>query len=168
MDVNVQGAAGESVRPTMGCYGIGVERILSAAVEAHHDDAGIAWPASIAPYDVLMVGIGLDRDEEARDDAERLYAELDRAGIEVIFDDRDERPGVKFNDADLIGIPIRLTVSSRNHKAGVVEVKVRDGNGDAESVERADVIERVQAIRAQLLGTLSVEAIERLARQRTE
>jgi prolyl-tRNA synthetase len=168
MDVNVQGAAGESVRPTMGCYGIGVERILSAAVEAHHDDAGIAWPASIAPYDVLMVGIGLDRDEEAREDAERLYAELDRAGIEVIFDDRDERPGVKFNDADLIGIPIRLTVSSRNHKAGVVEVKVRDGNGDAESVERTNVIERVQAIRAQLLGTLSVEAIERLALQRTE
>jgi prolyl-tRNA synthetase len=168
MDVNVQGAGGEAIRPTMGCYGIGVERILAASVEAHHDDAGIAWPASIAPYDVLMVGIGLDRDEDARVDADRLYADLQHAGLEVIFDDRDERPGVKFNDADLIGIPIRLTVSSRNHKAGVVEVKVRDGNGEAESVERAEVVARVQAVREGLLGRLTVEAVERLARVRPE
>src|SRR5690606_38663955 len=87
MDVTVQGAGGEAVRPTMGCYGIGVERILSAAVESHHDEGGIAWPASIAPYDVLMVGIGLDRDEAARQDADALYEELENAGLEVLFDD---------------------------------------------------------------------------------
>ena len=165
MDVTVQGADGEALRPTMGCYGIGVERILSAAVEAHHDEAGIRWPASIAPYDVLMVGIGLDRDEAVREDADRLYEELQAAGLEVLFDDRDERPGVKFNDADLIGIPIRLTVSSRNHGAGIVELKRRDA-GEAESAPRAEVVARVQAIRQELLDGLTVDAVEALARQR--
>jgi len=165
MDVAVQGAGGEAIRPTMGCYGIGVERILSASVEAHHDENGIAWPASIAPYDVLMVGIGLDRDEAVREDADRLYEELQAAGLEVLFDDRDERPGVKFNDADLIGVPVRLTVSSRNHGAGVVELKVRDGGGDAESVARAEVVERVASIRRELLEGLSVERVEAQARQ---
>ncbi|MCK9487243.1 MAG: proline--tRNA ligase [Dehalococcoidia bacterium] len=166
MDVTVQGADGEAVRPTMGCYGLGVERVMSAAVESHHDEAGIAWPASIAPYDVIMVGIGLDRDEEARQDADALYEELQAAGLEVLFDDRDERPGVKFNDADLIGVPVRLTVSSRNHKAGVVEVKVRKGNAEAETVARAEVIAHVQAHRERLLSALNVDDVERLARNR--
>ncbi|MGE3960894.1 MAG: proline--tRNA ligase [Dehalococcoidia bacterium] len=166
MNVDVQGADGGTVRPTMGCYGIGVERILSAAAEFNHDEAGINWPASIAPFDVVIVGIGLDRDEAVREDAERLYEELQAAGLEVLFDDRDERPGVKFNDADLIGIPVRLTVSSRNHGAGVVEVKPRDAS-EAESVARGEVAARVQAIRAELIGRLRVEAIERLARQST-
>ena len=164
MDVTVQGADGEPVRPTMGCYGIGVERILSAAVEVNHDEAGIQWPASIAPFDVVMVGIGLDRDEAVREDADRLYEELEAAGLDVLFDDRDERPGVKFNDADLIGIPVRLTVSTRNHGAGVVEVKQRDAS-EAESVPRAEVVAKVQALREGLLGRLTVEEIERLARR---
>ena len=111
-----------------------------------------------------MVGIGLDRDEAVREDAERLYEELQAAGLDVLFDDRDERPGVKFNDADLIGIPVRLTVSSRNHGAGVVEVKSRDAS-EATSVARGEVVAQVQAIRDELLGRLQVEAIERLARQ---
>ncbi len=163
-EVNVQGPGGESIRPTMGCYGIGVERILSAAVESNHDEAGIQWPASIAPFDVVMVGIGLDRDEAVREDAERLYEELQSAGLEVLFDDRDERPGVKFNDADLIGIPVRLTVSSRNHAAGVVEAKGRDAS-EPTSVARAEVVAYVRSIREELLGRLQVEAVERLARQ---
>src|SRR5690606_3213232 len=102
----------------------------------------------------------LDRDEAAREDADRLYEELQAAGLEVLFDDRDERPGVKFNDADLIGIPIRLTVSSRNHAAGVVEVKVREGGAEAESIARADVIARVQEHHQRLLGSLTVEQVE--------
>src|SRR5690606_33843780 len=133
MDVTVSGADGQQVTPTMGCYGIGLDRLVAAAVEQHHDERGIAWPASIAPYDVHLVGLGLTRDAEVAADADRLYDELRASGLEVLFDDRDESPGVKFNDADLIGIPVRLTVSSRNHKAGVVEVQPRAA-GDAEQV----------------------------------
>ena len=163
MNVTVQDANGEQLTPTMGCYGIGVGRILSAAVEAHCDDAGIAWPAEIAPYDVHLVGIGLDRDAEAAADAEALYAELRAAGFEVLFDDRDERPGVKFNDADLLGMPLRLTVSSRNTKAGAVEVKARTAT-EAESVARADVLAHVRALHEQAIAACSVEAIEAQAR----
>jgi len=161
--VNVLGADGGQVMPTMGCYGIGIERILSAAVEANHDEAGICWPASIAPYDVHMVGIGLDRDEAAKADADALYAELRAAGLDVIFDDRDERPGVKFNDADLIGMPLRLTVSSRNTTAGVVEFKVR-ATGEGENLPRAEVVQRVVDARRTLVEGLSVESAEARAR----
>ncbi|PKN79431.1 MAG: proline--tRNA ligase [Chloroflexi bacterium HGW-Chloroflexi-9] len=162
-NVNVLGADGGQVMPTMGCYGIGVERILSAAVEANHDEAGICWPASIAPYDVHMVGIGLDRDEAAKADAEALYAELRAAGLDVIFDDRDERPGVKFNDADLIGMPLRLTVSSRNTAAGVVEFKVR-ATGEGENLPRAEVVQRVLEAHRALVEGLSVESAALRAR----
>ena len=139
--------------PTMGCYGIGVERIVAAAVEEHHDAAGIIWPASIAPHDVHLVGLSLGRDEAVAADAGALYEELQNAGLDVIFDDRDESPGVKFNDADLIGVPIRLTASPRNLKAGVVELKRRDAE-DAEQVPRDEVVARVQAIRQELLAAL--------------
>lgn len=162
-NVNVLGADGGQVMPTMGCYGIGIERILSAAVEANHDEAGICWPASIAPYDVHMVGIGLDRDEAAKADADALYAELRAAGLDVIFDDRDERPGVKFNDADLIGMPLRLTVSSRNTAAGVVEFKMR-ATGEGENLPRAEVVKRVVEARRALVEGLSVESAELRAR----
>ncbi|MFA7248508.1 MAG: proline--tRNA ligase [Dehalococcoidia bacterium] len=165
MDVTVQDASGGQLRPTMGCYGIGVGRILSAAVEAHCDDAGIAWPAEIAPYDVHLVGIGLDRDAAAAADAEELYAELQAAGYDVLFDDRDERPGVKFNDADLLGMPMRLTVSSRNTKAGVVEAKARTA-AEATSVPRAEVLAHVRELRQQALDACAVEVIEAQARGR--
>ena len=148
----------------MGCYGIGVERIIAAAAEVHRDDAGLAWPASIAPYDVHMVGIGLDRDEAARADADALYDALHEAGLDVIFDDRDERPGVKFNDADLIGVPLRLTVSSRNFAAGIVELKIRDG-GESSQVARAEVVAAVVAQRQALIGGLTIEVAETAARQ---
>ena len=153
MDVSVLNAEGEQVRPTMGCYGLGVERLLAAAVEEHHDEHGIIWPASIAPYDVYIVGIGLDRDEAVAAEAEALYDELLDAGLEVILDDRDERPGVKFNDADLIGVPLRLTVSPRNHEGGVIELKLRDAE-EAESVARSEIVARVHAAHSELLEAL--------------
>ena len=159
-DVDVLGSDGSGVVPTMGCYGIGVDRIVAAAVEAGHDDDGITWPASIAPFDVHIVALGLDRDEEVAADAEALYGELQAAGIEVLFDDRNESPGVKFNDADLIGLPLRLTVSKRNHAQAAVELRRRDG-GETELAPRAEVVERVHALRAEALDALA-EAADRV------
>ena len=109
----------------MGCYGIGVGRLLAAAIEQNHDDKGIAFPATIAPYQVHLVGLNL-ADEQVAEEAERLYQELQDQGIEVLFDDRtDQTAGVKLNDVDLLGLPVRLVVSPRNMKAGVVEFKQR-------------------------------------------
>ena len=109
----------------MGCYGIGVGRLLAAAIEQNHDDRGIAFPATIAPYQVHLVGLNL-ADEQVAEEAERLYQELQDQGIEVLFDDRTEQTaGVKLNDVDLLGLPVRLVVSPRNMKAGVVEFKQR-------------------------------------------
>jgi prolyl-tRNA synthetase len=153
--VTVLDESGEQVMPTMGCYGIGVERILAAAVEAHHDEAGIMWPASIAPHDVHIVGLSLGRDEAVAADAEALYTELQDAGLDVIFDDRDESPGVKFNDADLIGVPLRATVSTRNLRDGVVEVQAR--GDEASKVARADAVTHLTSMRAGLLEALTPE-----------
>jgi prolyl-tRNA synthetase len=109
----------------MGCYGIGVGRLLAAAIEQNHDDKGIIFPAPIAPYHVYLVGLNL-ADAEVAAAAEGLYRELQDQGIEVLYDDRpDQTAGVKLNDADLLGLPVRLVVSPRNVKAGVVEVKKR-------------------------------------------
>jgi prolyl-tRNA synthetase len=109
----------------MGCYGIGVGRLLAAAIEQHHDDKGIVFPAPIAPYQVHLVGLNL-ADEQVAAEAERLYQELQDQGFEVLYDDRTEgSAGVKFNDVDLLGLPVRLVVSPRNLKAGVVELKQR-------------------------------------------
>jgi prolyl-tRNA synthetase len=96
----------------MGSYGIGVERIMAAAIELHHDEDGIIWPRSIAPFDVVVTITNLKQDE-IRNSGERLYTELHLAGLEVLLDDRDERAGVKFKDADLIGIPFRITVGKK-------------------------------------------------------
>ncbi len=136
---------GERRTPTMGCYGLGVDRIVAAAVEAGHDDGGIVWPATIAPYDMHLVGLGLDRDPAVAADAESLYEQLTAAGLEVLFDDREESPGVKFNDADLIGVPVRVTVSARNHGAGVIEVQ-RRGADEAEQIARESAVERLGVI----------------------
>ena len=109
----------------MGCYGIGVGRLLAAAIEQNHDDKGIMFPAPIAPYQVHLVGLNL-ADEQVAEEAERLYQELKDQGIEVLYDDRtDQTTGVKLNDVDLLGLPVRLVVSPRNVKAGVVEFKQR-------------------------------------------
>ena len=104
----------------MGSYGIGVGRLLACVAEEHHDEYGLIWPISVAPYQVCLVAL-----QGGEDAAERLYADLQSAGVEVLYDDREERAGVKFNDADLIGMPIRLTVSKRSLAAGGIELKLR-------------------------------------------
>lgn len=135
----------------MGSYGIGIGRLLACVAEEHHDDKGLAWPISVAPYHVHLVLIA---DETARTATEKLYADLKQAGVEVLYDDRDERVGVKFNDADLIGLPLRLTLSKKSLEKGGVEMKRRT---DSESViiTSADVLSRVQAELADLWTALS-------------
>jgi prolyl-tRNA synthetase len=117
-------AEGKQQPAVMGSYGIGIERLLAAAIEANHDEAGIIWPRSLAPYDVHIVAIQADK-PEVREPAERLYKGLQAGGLSALFDDREESPGVKFNDADLLGMPLRVTVSPRNLANGQLEVKGR-------------------------------------------
>ncbi|MBQ4649178.1 MAG: proline--tRNA ligase, partial [Firmicutes bacterium] len=120
----------------MGCYGIGVTRTLSAVVEQHHDENGIIWPMSVAPYHVIITLVKPD-DEVQAGVAENIYKTLLSAGVEVVLDDRDERPGVKFKDADLIGFPVRITVGKRAGE-GIVEYKLRrDAEKTEMSVEEA-------------------------------
>jgi prolyl-tRNA synthetase len=117
-------SAGKSRPIIMGCYGIGLGRLLAAIVEQSHDDKGIIWPLSVAPYQVYLCPLSLDKPAVATT-AERIYQELQEEGIEVLFDDRDDSPGVKFNDADLLGIPLRLTLSPRTLQSQSVEAKWR-------------------------------------------
>jgi len=119
-------ADGESKPVIMGSYGIGSGRLLACVAEQYHDEFGLIWPVSVAPYQVHMVVLSGKDSSENIEAADKLYADLQAAGIEVLYDDRQESPGVKFNDADLIGLPIRLTVSSRALQAGGVEFKRRD------------------------------------------
>ncbi|MCI0846820.1 MAG: proline--tRNA ligase, partial [Chloroflexi bacterium] len=127
----------------MGCYGIGVGRLLAAAVEQNHDEKGIVFPTPIAPYQAHLVGLNMSKQEVA-EASDKLYQELEAAGIEVLYDDRDDAAaGVKFNDADLLGLPVRLVVSPRNLEAGVVEVKGR-AESEAGSVPLDGVIEEVR------------------------
>ena len=110
----------------MGSYGIGVGRLLACVAEEHHDEHGLIWPVTVAPYQVHLVLLRGKGTPQAEDTADRLYANLQATGVEVLYDDRDESPGVKFNDADLIGLPIRLTVSERALNQGGVETKLRN------------------------------------------
>ncbi|MBK8172263.1 MAG: proline--tRNA ligase [Sandaracinaceae bacterium] len=107
----------------MGCYGIGVSRLIAAAIEQHHDENGITWPLAIAPYHVIVTPLG--KEDAIREAAEKVYTSLLAAGVEVILDDRDERPGVKFKDADLLGIPLRITIGQKSLAQGKVELKKR-------------------------------------------
>ena len=108
----------------MGCYGIGVGRTVAAIIEQHHDEHGIKWPMSVAPYQVIVVPVSI-KDEQQASVAEEMYAALKEAGVEVVLDDRNERPGVKFKDADLIGFPIRITIGRKSLENGNVEVTLR-------------------------------------------
>ncbi len=128
----------------MGCYGIGVGRLLAAAIEQNHDDKGIIWPMPIAPYHIYLCPLYREGTAVA-EVAEKLYSELEAAGLEVLFDDRKESPGVKFNDADLLGIPIRLTLGPRTLEKGNVEVKKRSEK-EAEIVPLDGVISRLKEI----------------------
>jgi prolyl-tRNA synthetase len=128
----------------MGCYGIGVGRTAAAAIEQNHDDNGIIFPLAIAPFHVLILPVN-NKDAEIMKAAEGLYSSLSEKGAEVVLDDRDERPGVKFKDADIIGIPLRLTVGEKNLKHGRVEIKQR-GSGEVTLVNIKEASERIMAM----------------------
>ncbi|HET8783602.1 MAG TPA: proline--tRNA ligase [Pyrinomonadaceae bacterium] len=134
---------GKQVPIMMGSYGIGVERIISAAVEQRHDEDGIIWPQSLTPFDVVVTITNMKQDD-LRETGEKLYADLQRAGLDPLLDDRDERAGVKFKDADLIGIPYRITIGKKVAE-GVVELYDRRAK-QSEDVKITDVVERVQKL----------------------
>lgn len=119
--------SGQQHPAVMGCYGIGVTRTMQAVIEQHFDKDGILWPISVAPYAVCVTPLGIDPASPVMQLAEKIYAELTAQGVEALFDDRDERPGVKFKDSELIGIPLRLGVGERSLAKGVVEIKRRGG-----------------------------------------
>lgn len=148
-------ANGKSHHPLMGCYGIGLNRIMAAAIEAGHDAGGIVWPVSIAPFEVLIVALD-PKDELVRSGAAAMHDGLVEAGIDVLLDDRELRPGVKFNDADLIGIPLRITIGRRGLADGTVELKPRT-EGEVSKVPLDDAaaaaVEWVRQARAALSPT---------------
>ena len=127
MNANFIDEDGKSKPIEMGCYGIGITRLPAAAIEQNHDDKGIVWPRPIAPFDVVITPLGYSRSENVRTAADRLYDQLLKSGIDVILDDRDERPGAMFADWELIGVPVRVTIGERGLKEGQVELTVRRG-----------------------------------------
>lgn len=126
MNLTVLGEDGKALHPQMGCYGIGVSRIVAAAIEQNHDENGIIWPYAMAPFQVMIVPMQMHKSYRVRETAMKIYAALKEAGFEVLLDDRKERPGVMFATADLIGIPHRLVVSDRGLDTGTIEYKARN------------------------------------------
>jgi prolyl-tRNA synthetase len=147
MKATVLDADGKAVPIVMGSYGIGVERIMAAAIELHHDENGVIWPLSIAPFHATVLTLGPE--PELKQAAEELVEALSRAGVEVLYDDRDERAGVKFKDADLVGVPIRIAVGKKGLASGQAEWKLR-ASKQVELVPLAEVATKTAAaIRAQ-------------------
>jgi prolyl-tRNA synthetase len=138
---------GRSAPLLMGCYGIGVTRVVAAAIEQNHDERGIIWPEPLAPFDVALVPMNFQKSARVREASEALYAELSAAGFEVLFDDRDARPGVKFADAELYGIPHRIVVGERGLDAGRLEYRHRRAT-ESEEFARADAVAFLNARRA--------------------
>jgi prolyl-tRNA synthetase len=142
MEVQFQNREGKRSTATMGCYGIGVSRLMAAVVEQCNDENGISWPLNLAPFQVAIITMGKsDRGLEA---SEKIYHELLDAGIEVLWDDRKERPGVKFKDAELMGLPIHLIVGDRGLESGVVEIRRR--NEDKEEVQLDQILPALQSL----------------------
>ena len=125
MQATVLDEAGNAVLMPMGCYGIGVSRVVAASIEQNHDKNGIIWPDTIAPFHIALVPIGYRKSDKVRETVDKLYSELVHAGYDVLLDDRDERPGVIFADMDLIGIPHRLVIGDKGLAKGVAEYKGR-------------------------------------------
>ena len=146
MNATVLDEAGKAATMLMGCYGIGVTRIVAAAIEQNHDERGIAWPAPLAPFQVVLVPLNAHKSEPVRSTAERLYADFIAAGIEVLYDDRDARPGVKFADAELLGIPHRIVIGERGLATSQLEYRARRSAGN----EDLPLAEAVAFIRARL------------------
>jgi prolyl-tRNA synthetase len=148
MDCRYQDAEGNEQPMIMGCYGLGVGRTLAAAVEQNHDDNGIIWPLPLAPYEVVLVVLNADKPEVV-EAAGGLYVQLKDAGIDVLFDDRPERPGVKFNDMDLIGFPVRVVLGKRGLDNGEVELSLRR-DGEKKATPIADMVPAVEALLGEL------------------
>jgi prolyl-tRNA synthetase len=147
MQATVLDAEGRHRVMQMGCYGIGVTRVVAAAIEQNHDERGIIWPEAIAPFDVILIPINMDRSERVRQATESLRAELEAAGFEVLVDDRPQRPGFKFADADLIGIPHRLVVADRGLEQGQIEYKARRA-AEPELLPAGSVVAQLEQRRA--------------------
>lgn len=143
LNMTVLDENGKAVVPQMGCYGFGVSRVVAAAIEQCHDEAGICWPTSIAPFDLVIIPIKADKSPAVREAAEQLYTQLRKAGLDVAYDDRGLRPGPMFADAELIGIPHRIVVSERGLNAGELEYK---GRRDAQSSTVAHDIAAIKAL----------------------
>ncbi|MFW5921420.1 MAG: His/Gly/Thr/Pro-type tRNA ligase C-terminal domain-containing protein, partial [Polyangiales bacterium] len=141
MHANFLDEQGQQKPFVMGCYGIGVSRLVAAAIEQNNDDNGICWPMAIAPYQVIVTVLG--KDDDVRQAAAEMYDKLLELGVEALLDDREERPGVKFKDADLIGIPLRVTVGGRGLEEGNVELKKRT----EQSPLKVDVASAANAVR---------------------
>jgi prolyl-tRNA synthetase len=148
MNASVLDESGKQVPVTMGCYGIGVSRVVAAAIEQNHDEAGIVWPEPIAPFQLAIVSINQNKSAAVMEASERLYGELLAAGIDVCWDDRDARPGVKFADMELIGIPHRIAIGDRGLEKATVEYRART----AESSEDLPLDGLVQALKDKLAG----------------
>ena len=140
MGATVQDENGQNRVMEMGCYGIGITRIVGAAIEQNHDDNGIIWPGSLAPFDVVVVPINAHRSEAVREAAESLYDELRNAGLDVLLDDRDARPGVKFADAELIGVPHRVVIGDRGLAKGEFEYRYRR-DSESRDLKREEVLD---------------------------
>ncbi|MCB1842762.1 MAG: proline--tRNA ligase [Halioglobus sp.] len=140
MGAKVLDEHGKNVTVTMGCYGLGVSRVVAAAIEQHHDDRGIIWPAAMAPFQLAIVPLNMQKSPAVAECAEALYGELVAAGVDVLLDDRNERPGVKFADMELMGIPHRIVIGDRALEDDVIEYKGRRDE-DSQLIPRADIIE---------------------------
>ena len=149
LDITVSGPDGKPVRPIMGCYGIGVERAMATCVEVHHDEKGIVWPVSVAPFEAVVV-VAQQNDATVAEAGERAYQALLEAGVDVIIDDRPDRAGVKFSDAELVGIPFRVTIGKRGVAAGTAELTDR-ATGETEAVPLDDIAKHVREAVAQAL-----------------
>jgi prolyl-tRNA synthetase len=144
MDARVLNENGKNVTMTMGCYGIGVSRIVAAAIEQNHDDRGIIWPASMAPFQLAILPLNMQKSAAVASAAEDLYQQLQAAGVEVLLDDRNERPGVKFADMELIGIPHRIVIGDRALGEDNIEYKGRQDE-DSQLIARGEIMEFVLA-----------------------
>ncbi len=143
MGLKVLNEQGRETTPIMGCYGIGVNRTVAAIVEQHHDDRGIVWPKSVAPFDVHLVGIWKDQGEIEK--LEAVYQSLKKSGFDVLFDDRKASPGIKFADADLAGIPVRVTAGKGYFQTGELEIKARTG-GDTVKVPESGLADALRSV----------------------
>lgn len=147
MNASVLDEQGRNQPMVMGCYGIGVTRIVAAAIEQNHDDKGIIWPVAMAPFDVAIVPLGMDKSDAVRDATEHLYTACADAGLATFLDDRPERPGVKFAEMELLGMPLRVTVGERSLAEGKLELTQRR-SGETEMVAPTEIIERLQQLLA--------------------